>query len=204
MAVGDYLMLKTIGRCQSQNIVNSTCWETTAQGSSEAEVCASVCLAWEDTIKAPWLLAHADDYQLVGLKSYGLTGDPKVPGQLLIDEAGGVVADSLPAYVCRTITLYPEDISNKHRGRIMLSGTPADSITATDGGLSAAALALMDAIHTALMNGIGEGDDSFEMRIWGMDDAEPPVETAHPIIKAVSRRTPSSVTSRRIRELLIG
>lgn len=204
MAVGDYLMMKVIGRVQQQNIVNSLCWEISEQASTDAQICAGLAVDFETEVKTVWQLAHSDDYMLVGIKVYSLTGDPKIPGQNVVEEQGSVVGDLLPAYVCRTITLYPSDVDMKHRGRIMLSGTVVGMLDAADGGLTSAAIILLDNIADVLLAGIGSGGDSYDLRIWGKDDEEPPAPAAHAIARADGRRTPSSVTSRRIRELLIG
>lgn len=202
MAVGNILALKVVGRCQDQNIVNTLHWAVEAQVAAEHEICAQLCEAFANDIQTAWLARHSVDYQLIGYKAHGVLGAAKVPGQKLVDTPGVVTGTTLPASVCRTITVYQTDLPNRHRGRIMLSGTDTLQLDSTDGGVTAAEVVLMQALADLIMAGISDAGDEFSFALWGVDLLENP--DALPIAKLVARRTPASVTSRRIRELLIG
>lgn len=202
MAVDDLVILRIIGRLQSQNVVNNLAFQISAQVDTEAEILQALCDDWETAMESTWLGRHSEDYELVGLRAFNLTGDNKVPGLTAIGTNGAIVADALPATVCRTITIYTDSDNHRKRGRVMVSGTTAAHLSTTDGGVVAAEVALMQVLANALATVIGTGGNEFTPVVAGKD-AGGAWEALTPIAWK-ARRTPSNITSRRIRELLIG
>lgn len=199
MAVGDVSTLRIVGRYQDQNIVNTMHYKHTAQDTDDEGVLAVLLAAWEADWEAVWLARHSEDYELIGLKAFRQAGEPKTPAFLTIGEAGGVVGTELPALVCRTITMYTASAKHRRRGRLMLSGSVAESFNATDGALTATELAALVTMAGLCSTVLTNLDDSFAPCIPAnaTDDEEL-------IIDALPRVTPSAVTSRRIKQYLIG
>ncbi|MCK5292958.1 MAG: hypothetical protein KAR39_13190 [Thermoplasmata archaeon] len=199
MAVDDELTMRVIGRYQNQNIVNTLHYRVQAQSSSDLEILENFTDLWETELDAGWALVHSDAYTLIGLKAFGKTGTAKTPSAASIGTSGGVVGDGAPAFVCRTITLYTADDKHRRHGRLMLSGTPVTHLEAQDGSLTAAATALLDTFGDLLLPGFAGGGDEFVPGIPAtLTDPWQDFTAHHP------RETPSSITSRRVREFLIG
>ena len=74
MAVDDVVVLRAVGRYQSQNVVNTMHYKITAQTSTELAILASLTLAWDTDIRLEWLARHSDEYTLIGLKAFRVTG----------------------------------------------------------------------------------------------------------------------------------
>lgn len=202
MSVADLMQLKIVGRLQDQNCVQTLCYEISQQAAGEEAIAKQLCIAWYSTHGTAFLARCSEDYTLVGLKAFGLTGDPKVPGQSLLNGAG-TVAESCPtAMIARTITLYPEEISNHHRGRIMIPGTVDSMLDNEDGSVEDDEVTAMQALADALLEGCDDGGgNAFDLRIWGKVAGVP---QKFDINAVVAQKTPAAIRSRRIRELLIG
>lgn len=199
MAVDDVSTVRVIGRYQSQNIVNTLHYKHTAQDTDEEAILAVLCAAWEAELKTNWLAAHIDTYDLVGLRSFRQAGAPKIPAIRTITGSGAIDDAELPAYVCRTITLYTASTNHRRRGRVMLSGSGQAMFNAADGGVASANLVILQTLGATLELPIVLGDDAFQLVLPSTDVL--PVE---PVIATAARPTPSSVTTRRIRQYLVG
>ena len=81
----------------------------------------------------------------------------------------------------------------------MLSGTPTTSIEVSDGSLTSGQIGAMDAFGATMIATLMAAGDEWELGI-----PETPTDGWEDITDARARETPSSVTSRRIREFLIG
>lgn len=202
MGVGDTIALKIVGRLQSQNIVQTLHYKVTAQTVADTAICDELCSAWSTTHQAAFLALISEDYELVGYKAFCVSGATLIPGQAVVGDNGTVVGESLPASVAKTITLYPEDVAMKHRGRFMIPGGTANHFDNDDGGVVAAQITSMQALGNALVAGCDNGaGDEFQLVIWGDQGGG---NEAFDISVAKARRTPANIRSRRIRELLIG
>lgn len=200
MAAGDNLTVRIVGRYQSQNIVNTLHYNLSVQGSSDQDVCEAFAIAWDTHHRSAWLAAHSTAYELIGIKCFRLGGTAKTPGFSTIGEDGTRSGTPAPSSVCRTITLYTGSTNSRKRGRVMLSGSIVEDFSPTDGAVLSAARAVMNSLGDALLAGItANGDD-------GGDLILPPagIDPEEPVTDYKSRVTPSSVTTRRIRQFLIG
>lgn len=199
VAIGDEVTLRVVGRYQSQNIVNNLTYEIIAQTSAENRVLNSLVGAWDAMVKAAWLLRHIDTYTLVGTKAFNKVGDAKTPSFDTIQEAGGVVGIEVPSPVCRTITLYTESDNFRRRGRVMLSGCDTVMFNVSDGAVTVAEQTALDILGAVLLASIQLDEDSFQP-ILGSTAVLPKEQ----ITDFKSRPTPSLISSRRIRQFLIG
>lgn len=199
MAVTDECTLRIIGRYQSQNIVNTMHYRITTQASSELEVLGNLCDLWDSSNKADWLAAHSTAYELIGLKAFGKTGTAKTPGVKSLGDGGTRSGTPAPNFVCRTITLYTADVKHRRRGRLMLSGTITEDLDTNDGSLTSGGLAVMDNLGIKAIAQLTGGGDDFDPGIPAAG-----VDIWQNFTDYASRETPSSVTSRRVREFYIG
>lgn len=199
MAVDDECTLRIIGRYQDQNIVNTLHYIVTAQVSSDLNVLSQLVSQWLSDFQAAWLAIHADAYELIGVKAFGKTGTSKTPAVTAVGVAGDVAPPGMPAFVCRTITLYTASVKHRRRGRLMLSGTPTSHVDNDDGSLNATAIAALNGFGAAIIAPVSIGGDDFSpgLPIAGTDPWEDFQDYA-------TRETPSSITSRRVREFLVG
>lgn len=199
MAQTDEVTLRVVGRYQAQNIVNTLVYRIVDQAVSELNVLTELLDQWDTNIKAGWLARHLDTYELVGLKAFNKTGPAKTPAFLSIGTAGSVVGEEIPSPVCRTITLYTASTNHRRRGRVMLSGTAVAQIDTDDGSVTTAEIALLDVLGTLLIAPLGAAGDTFQLGIGSTD-----ILNFEDAVDAKGRETPSIVTSRRIRQFLIG
>lgn len=199
MAVDDIVSLRVVGRYQAQNIVNTFHYQIGDQGESEQAVLQSLLLAWISTVQTVWIAAHSTVYELVGIKGFNHTGAAKTPAFTAIGENGGRSGTPCPSLVCRTITLYTASAKHRRRGRAMLSGSITEDFNVADGSVNAGGRGVMDNLGTKLDDTMINGAEAFIPCI--PPTAVDPVEA---IIDFKSRVTPSSVTTRRIRQFLIG
>lgn len=199
MAAGDIITARVVGRFQDQNVVNTLHYKIVDQTSSEQVVLDSFCSDWDNAISAGWVARHAALYTLVGVKAFNHTGVPKRPGFMAIGDAGLVVGSEVLAHTCRTITLYTNSAKHRRRGRVMLSGSVQTMFNTTDGSVSLTERVALDVLGTLLMATILENGDSYQLVI-------PPtaVDPVEEITAVRARITPSVVTTRRIRQFLIG
>lgn len=199
MAVADISVLRVVGRFQSQNIVNTLHYYHSAQTSTELAVLLNLCTIFEANVGAAWRGRHSNNYDMIGLKAFRHTGTAKIPGFLSIGVSGSVVADDVPSYVCRTITLYTASANHRRRGRIMLSGSVDSMFDSSDGSVTTAEITSLDALGTSILATLSGGGDSFDLCI--------PPSGALPyedIIDSRARETPASVTTRRVRQFFVG
>lgn len=199
MAVNDVISLRVVGRYQSQNIVNTLHYLISDQGSSEQNILAQICTGFNVDIATAWLAAHITAYELVGYKAFNHTGAAKTPAFLAIAQDGTRSGTPAPSSVCRTITLYTASAKHRRRGRVMLSGSIIEDFDADDGSVDAGGLAVLTTLAALLEQAITVTPDTFTPCI--PPTAVDPVEA---IIDAKARVTPSSITTRRIRQFLIG
>lgn len=199
MATGDIVTLRAVGRYQDQNIVNTFHYEITDQQAGETEILDTLLTAWENTVEPDWLTAHSTAYTLVGLKAFNHTGAAKTPAFRSVGFLGSRSGTPAANFVCRTITMYTASAKHRRRGRFMLSGTITEDIDANDGSLTDAAIAVLDALGAVLDGAIMHDLNTFVPGI-------PPtaVDPFEPFTDYKGRETPSSVTSRRIRQFSIG
>lgn len=198
MATGDNFVLRVVGRYMDQNIVNTLHYNLENQVQGDQDILTKACVDWDTNFRSAWLAAHSTAYELIGVKAFRVNGTPKTPGFSTIGVAGTRSGTPEPAFVCRTITLYSTSAKSRRRGRVMLSGTIAEDIDSSDGAVITAALAVMDTLGALLVATFGPGD--LYAPILPPAGADPEV----PIIDFKSRITPSVVTSRRVRQFLIG
>jgi hypothetical protein len=199
MAVNDICTLRIVGRYQSQNIVNTMHYRISAQDTDNDSILNVLVASWESDWESDWVARHSDQYTLVGLKAFRQTGEAKRPAFRTISEPGTVVGDELPASICRTITLYTDDTDHRRRGRLMLSGTTLSMLNQTDGSVTTTELAALNNLVALCTNVLVNVDDSFTPCLphtAGKTDYD--ISSAHP------RVTPASVTSRRVKQYLIG
>ena len=199
MASGDECTLRIVGRYQEQNIVNTMHYRISSQASSDLLILKQLVSGWLSNYQSAWTNCHVDDYELIGIKAFGKTGTAKTPAFSAVSASGAVTGDGHPAFVCRTITLYTADPKHRRRGRLMLSGTPVSHIDTTDGSLTASAETIMNALAAALIGTLSVGSDEFQPGIPAVG-----TDTWQDFVDYLSRQTPSAVTSRRIRQFLIG
>jgi len=199
MAVGDELTLRVVGRYQSQNIVNTLHYRITSQAASELAICERLVDLWDTAMRVLWTGRHIDSYTLIGLKAFRKTGVAKTPDFKLVTANGTVTGDEVPSPVCRCITLYTADAKPRRRGRIMLSGSEAAMFNTTDGAVTAAEIASLETMMTTLLTTLSGAGDEFELGI-----PSTPTDSWQDITDSKPRVTPAIVTSRRIRQFLIG
>lgn len=199
MAVGDIVTLRAVGRYQDQNIVNTMHYQIVDQAISEQQILDALCADWDTNMSSLWCGRHQLTYELIGVKAFNHTGDAKRPGFKAIGTPGLVVGDALLAHTCRTITLYTDSDKHRRRGRIMLSGSEKSMFDASDGSVDSVEVTALEVLGTALMQTLAVNGDSFQLCI-------PPtlVDPVEIISSVRGRVTPSVVTSRRIRQFLIG
>lgn len=199
MAIQDELTLRIVGRYQSQNVVNTLHYRITSQAASEQLICQRCIDLWDTAMRVLWLGRHIDTYSLIGLKCFRKTGDAKTPAFKVITANGTVTGDEVPSPVCRTVTLYTASAKPRRRGRLMLSGSEAAMFNTTDGAVTSAEIAGLETMMATLMVDLsGAGD---EMAI-GIPSANG--DPWEDLTDNKPRVTPSIVTSRRIRQFLIG
>lgn len=199
MADGDISTLRVVGRYQQQNVVNTFHYLHTDQASDDKVVLRDLAIGWSTALKSDWLARHSTAYQLIGIKCFRHWGSSKTPGYLVVDEAGVVVADQVPSSLCRTITLYTADPNHRVRGRVMISGSNASMFDVTDGSVTTTELGLMTVLADALLPQIDYLTNKFDIVL---PKAIPPYYTV--VTDAKARVTPSSVTTRRVKQFLIG
>jgi hypothetical protein len=199
MAVGDACTLRIVGRYQSQNIVNTMYYRIVTQTSGDNDILQSLCTAWDTTFETLWDARHIDTYTLIGLKAFKKTGTPKTPGFLSVGDAGTVVGDEVPSFVCRTLTLYTASTNSRRRGRLMLSGSAQSMFDAADGSLTSGEIGALNTLGATLIGAISNAGDEFEPGL-------PPTlaDTWQDFTDYKARETPSSIRSRRIRQFLVG
>lgn len=199
MAVDDIVGIRIVGRYQDQNIVNTIHFQITAQSSSELDILQSLTDQWLVQNGSTWRGRHIDTYRLVGIKGFSLSGPNKIPGITEDGTVGDVIGTEVPALVCRTITMYTASSNFRRRGRVMLSGGEIAQFETGDGSVTAAERALMGTLGALLINDVVAGGDSFTPGLAPTD-----VLPFEPFTGQLGRKTPSSVTSRRIRGFSIG
>lgn len=199
MAVTDELTLRVVGRYQAQNIVNTLHYRIVSQAATELVICQRLVDLWDTALRVLWTGRHIDTYSLIGLKAFRKTGVAKTPHFKLITANGTVTGDEVPSPVCRCITLYTADAKPRRRGRIMLSGSEAAMFNTTDGAVTAAQIALLETMMTTMEAPLTGAGDEFELGIPSTD-----ADTWQNITDSKPRVTPAIVTSRRIRQFLIG
>lgn len=199
MAVGDECTLRIVGRFQDQNIVNTMHYRIATQTSGDLDILESLCDAFDTIIKSSWVGRHISTYELIGLKAFRKTGTSKTPGFKSIGTEGAVVGTEVPSSMCRTITLYTADAKHRRRGRVMLSGSAAAMFDATDGSVTSTEIAALDALGVLLKGQISNSGDEFDPGI-----PATAVDSWQDFVDSKARETPSVVTSRRIRQFLIG
>lgn len=202
MAENDIVGVRIVGRYQDQNIVNTMHYRITAQESTEQEILGILAQRWLATHGPLWRARHIDTYRLVGVSAFSLTGLNKVPGIATDGTVGSVTGAELPSSVCRTITLYTNSDNYRRHGRVMLSGSEILQLEVGDGGLTATELALLDALGVTLIADLVDAGDTFTPGLAPVTG--PPALPFEPFTGSLARRTPSSVTSRRIRRFSIG
>lgn len=199
MAVGDELTLRVVGRYQSQNIVNTLHYRIANQTASELLICERLIELWDTALRVLWTGRHIDTYTLVGLKAFRKTGVAKTPHFKLVTANGTVTGDEVPSPVCRCITLYTADAKPRRRGRIMLSGSEAGMFNQLDGGVTAAQITSLETMMTTMLTQLSGAGDEFDIGI-----PSTPTGIFQAITDSKPRVTPAIVTSRRIRQFLIG
>lgn len=199
MAVDDVCVIRAVGRYQQQNIVNTLHVQITEQVSSELGILDQLLDSFDTEIRTAWLACHIDTYELIGLKAFRVTGAAKVPAYTNIGANGTVTGDEVPSNVCRTITLYSDSTNHRRRGRLMFSGSAMFMFNDTDGSVSTAAVALLQAVGDILDAGFSIAGDVFKV-VLPATDTLPVVD----VVKCRGRVTPSAVKSRRVRQYLIG
>lgn len=204
MAVNDELTLRIVGRYQDQNIVNTLTVRVSAQTTEEKNICAALITAFQSECQVAWLARHLDTYTLVGYKAFRKTGVAKTPHFTSVGSAGVVTGEELPSFVCRTITLYTDSTNHRRRGRVMLSATAVAQLDTADGSLTAGEIVALNVLGAALTGSWDANGDSFQLCIpAGVDKDGNPIPTED-ITDFAARETPSSVTTRRIRQFLVG
>ena len=198
MATGDNIVLRVVGRYQDQNIVNSFHYNIENQVTGDQDILEKACVDWDTNFRSAWTAAHSTDYELIGIKGFRNGGTAKTPGHSTINAGGTRSGTPAPAFVCRTITLYSESAKHRRRGRCMLSGTITEDINSDDGSVKSAAIAVMNTLGALLIATFGPSDQY--KPILPPAGADPEVD----IVDYKSRITPSVVTSRRIKQFLIG
>lgn len=199
MAVDDVCILRIIGRYQSQNIVNTLHWRITSQTLGDNFILDSMLTAWAATWQSDWLNRHIASYSLVGTKAFRKTGAPKTPAFAPVGLPGAVVGEELPSTVCRTITLYSDSPKFRRRGRLMLSGTAVSMLNTDDGAVTSAEIIALAGLQSLCLEAMVNGDDSWELCL--------PATLVDPVVNvidAIARSTPASITTRRIRQFLVG
>lgn len=199
MATGDVSTLRVVGRYQGQNVVNTMHYKHTDQQGGDQDILRDLCLAWSGGLKSAWLARHNASYELVGIKAFRNTGSAKTPGFLVVSENGDVVVDQVPSLLCRTITLYTAETNHRIRGRVMLSGSNANMFDVTDGSVTTTELGLMTVLAELLLDQIDEATNLFDLVLPATVAGGP-----YDVVDAKARVTPSAVTSRRVRQFLIG
>lgn len=199
MAVNDVVSLRIVGRYQDQNIVNTTHWEIIEQAAEEELILAQMLATWEADIQASWLARHIDSYELVGIKGFNKAGAAKTPAFSSIGANGTVDGEEVPSCVCRTITLYTHSANHRRHGRLMLSGGATSMFDTDDGSVSTVEITALTALGGTFETGLSAAGNSFKLCIPATDVL--PMET---VFDSIGRETPSVVTSRRIRQFLIG
>lgn len=199
MAAEDVLSLRVVGRYQDQNIVNTLHYVIDEQGETEADICEVLIDEWDTAMQVLWLGRHIDTYELVGLKAFRETGVAKTPAFKLIGNNGSVVGEEVLAAVCRTVTLYTESAKHRRHGRVMLSGTDTAMIRTTDGGITAAEITALETMAATLIANLATNGTAFSLCI-PATDADP----LEKITDYAGRVTPSIITSRRIKQFMIG
>jgi len=199
MAISDELTLRIVGRYQSQNIVNTLHYRIVDQTSSDLAICESLVEGWDTAMRTLWCGVHIDTYTLVGLKCFRKTGTAKTPHFKLVTSVGTVAGDEVPSPICRCITLYTADSKSRRRGRIMLSGSEAGMFNTSDGAVSASQISNLETMMATLIQNIDHSSDEFELGIPAANG-----DSFQAITDSKPRVTPAVVTSRRIRQFLIG
>jgi hypothetical protein len=199
MAVDDIVGCRVVGRYMDQNIVNTFHYQIINQAAGEDAILQALSDAWETTNKSDWLARHSDDYSLIGVRAFGVTGVNKVPGITHIDDPGDVVEPEALSPICRTITLYTESDNHRRRGRVMLSGSTAGMFDPSDGTVTLVEIAALVPLAILLTTLLTSGGNSFQPGL--PPSGELPWE---PYTGYKARLTPSVIRSRRVRGLMIG
>lgn len=199
MAEGDIVGIRCVGRYQDQNIVQTLHYEIVGQTISDHMILQVLSDAWDAKFSAAVVARSCDDYTLVGVKAFSLSGNNKRPGITTVGDAGTVVADGLPASLCRCITLYTNSTNFRRRGRWMMSGTCVTMVDDQDGSINIAERLALGSLVDLFIDTIVSDDESFAPIL-------PPAGALpkEPITAALARVTPAYVTSRRIRGFAIG
>lgn len=197
--VGDVCIMRIVGRFQLQNIVNTMHYEVTVQVDDDAVLWGEFLNDWKDANQAAWIARHSDAYTLIGAKAFTVKGDNKPPGDNLEGVAGGVAGDPQEAYVCRTITLYSDNVSSRVRGRVMLSGGAESMFDDTDGSVTDTEVTALNPLALLLRTEVVGASNSYKPVLF-----DPVLDTTSDLIQAIPRKTPSLIRSRRTKRFLIG
>lgn len=199
MAVDDIVGMHIVGRYQSQNIVNNLHFKITAQDTTEDLILNALCILWDTTLTTEWLSHHIDTYSLIGIKAFNKEGVAKRPGFKSIGSPGTVVGSEVPSPVCRVLTLYTDSAKYRRRGRVQLSGADTTMFNDTDGAVTDAEITSLGDLADLLAAEISDGNDTFFPCLPA--NLVDPVES---VVAVVPRKTPSLISSRRVRQFLIG
>lgn len=199
MATGDVSTLRVVGRYQGQNVVNTMHYKHTDQQGGDQDILRDLCIAWSNGLQSAWLARHNAAYELVGIKAFVKKGSAKTPGYLTVSQPGVVVVDQVPSMLCRTITLYTADLNHRIRGRVMISGSNAGMFDVADGSVDLTELGLMQVLADALLVQLTEATN-----LWDLVLPETLLGGPYDVVDAKARVTPAAVTSRRVRQFLIG
>lgn len=199
MAVDDIVGVRVVGRYQQQNIVNTLHYRISAQTVTDHQILQLLADAWVLAFEAMWVARHIITYELVGVKAFSKSGDNKLPGIATVGTFGDVVGDELPSSVCRVITLYTDSSNYRRHGRVMLSGTAVTMLEDTDGAVTGTEITALGSLKDELIDPIVSDEEAWVPVI-------PPsgVLPVEDITASLARKTPASITSRRVRGFLIG
>lgn len=203
MAANDVVGVRVIGRYQAQNIVSTLHYKISAQTVDDHAILQLLATAWASDFTSAWIALHIDTYELVGVKTFSLTGNNKRPGMASIDSAGTVVGIETPSPVCRCITLYTDSDNHWRRGRVMLSGCDTTMFNEDDGAVTTSHLISMATLGDMLIDPVVSDEETFTPVLpaaTGKYGALP----VEPITAMLCRKTPACIRSRRVRGFSIG
>lgn len=199
MAVDDIVGIRVVGQYQGQNIVQVMHYKILAQTDDDHTVLTTLAVQWLADFDTAWLTVHSDQYFLIGVRTFSLTGANKKPGIVSDGSAGAVVGDETPSPVCRTITLYTDSDNFRRRGRLMFSGSVNAMFNVGDGAVTAAQIAALESLGASLIQQVTSAGNEFQPGL-----APSGVLPFEPITAQKARKTPSVIRSRRVRGFLIG
>lgn len=199
MAVADTVLVRVVGRFQSQNIVNTFHYEVESQASEQKNLLQNLAILWDTVNGAAWLARMSDAYDLIGTKAFMADGDSVPPGIAPINLSGDVAGDPQESYVCRVVTLYTGNPNHRVRGRVMMSGGAESMFDDTDGSVTDAEVTALGALATLFATDLTGGGDTFTPALYSKAQ-----QRTEPVLKAAARKTPALIRSRRVRQFLIG